>query len=437
MIRFDDAIGTATRAVLPLVRDRRVEVTLVRDASGSVTVVLPNDTVSVNDRSALQATLDRELGRFSPGPRSVVLEVRDLVDAHDVIGSADRIRLPEHPGFWLVDRLLTNQDWLRTPLSATPQVPTATAFSIKGGVGRTTALVVLAWHLARTGRRVLVVDLDLEAPGAGPMLLPAMPDYGVVDWCVESLVGQADDALLETMIAPAPLAQGTNGDILVIPAFGRLTKDYVAKLGRAYMPSVDREGLFEGLAHRLRALLSHTAHRREPPDVVLLDSRAGLHDIGSAAVTQLGAEVFMFARDDAQTWDAYSRLFQHLRMARSVTWGMPDDDLRWRLKMVASQVDAASSALSAWTDRSYSAWTGFYDAETADVPTVAFERDDESAPHHPLPILFDPRVRGYDFVSGSNRPEWAFVESAFGPFLERAAIRLFADAATDASGVAE
>ena len=40
-----------------------------------------------------------------------------------------------------------------------------TFYSFKGGVGRTMALVNSAVTLALRGRRVLVVDFDVEAPG--------------------------------------------------------------------------------------------------------------------------------------------------------------------------------------------------------------------------------------------------------------------------------
>ena len=39
-----------------------------------------------------------------------------------------------------------------------------TFYSFKGGVGRTMALVNIAVALALHGRRVLVVDFDIEAP---------------------------------------------------------------------------------------------------------------------------------------------------------------------------------------------------------------------------------------------------------------------------------
>ncbi|MBK9643792.1 MAG: tyrosine-protein kinase family protein [Deltaproteobacteria bacterium] len=38
-------------------------------------------------------------------------------------------------------------------------------YSFKGGVGRSTAAAITALLMAREGRRILLVDLDLEAPG--------------------------------------------------------------------------------------------------------------------------------------------------------------------------------------------------------------------------------------------------------------------------------
>ena len=40
----------------------------------------------------------------------------------------------------------------------------ATFYSFKGGVGRTLALLNVAYELADSGLKVLVVDFDLEAP---------------------------------------------------------------------------------------------------------------------------------------------------------------------------------------------------------------------------------------------------------------------------------
>lgn len=438
-MRFDDALT----AMVARVSERfptgaPTGTTIVRDAMGMLTLVLPDESLTSTEWAPLAADLHARLERFSPGGRRVLLRKSDLIDSTDVLESRDRTLLADARGIALVDRLLTNQDWLREPRTAQPPIPTATFFSIKGGVGRSTAAAVLAWHLARQGKRVLVVDLDLEAPGIGGMLLSDLPDYGLVDWCVESLAGSADDDLLEQMLAPSNLAEGTTGDIRVIPAYGMRTGDYVAKLGRAYMPSFDEEGRQIGLADRLLMLLQTAANRVEPPDVVLLDARAGLHDIGSAAVTQLGAEVFLFGRPDAQNRDGYTHLFRHLRHARSVHFGMPDEDLRWRLKMVSAQIEVTQGAREAAVEIAYEIWTELYDDQTevrikpavtsAPPHAKVFSPGDEEAPHHPVAITFDPRVRTFEFLTPEGRPTLDVVESVFGRFLALATERLEPDA---------
>jgi hypothetical protein len=162
---------------------------------------------------------------------------------------------------------------------------------------------------------------------------------------------------------------------------------------------------------------------------VLIDARAGLHDIGAAAVTQLGAEVFLFARDEPSSWDAYERLFDHLRMAHTVRWGMADDDLRWRLKMVAAQLDGTEDAFEHWVNVSYESWSQFYDDENDQIGSTpqTFERADSAAPHYPIPIFFDPRMRGLNFVTPGKRPEWNSIEGVFGGFLKGATARLFGE----------
>jgi cellulose biosynthesis protein BcsQ len=433
-MRFDEALTTMLdRVASRFPQGAPTGTTIVRDAVGVMTLVLPDDALAPAEWEPFAAELDAGLSPYSPGHRRVLLRASDLIESADVLESSDRALLPDAPRVALVDRLLTNQDWLRQPRVTRAPVPAGVLFSIKGGVGRSTAAAVLAWYLARNGRRVLVVDLDLEAPGIGGMLLSDLPDYGLVDWCVESLAGAADSALFEQMLAPSPLADGTSGAIHVIPAYGARTQDYVAKVGRAYMPSFSGEGIQLGLADRLLALLKAAGERIEPPDVVLLDARAGLHDIGSAAVTQLGAEVFLFTRSDMQSRDGYARLFSHLRRSRGVHFGMPEEDLRWRLKMIAAQIEVTVGDLEAAVEASYEIWTALYDDEQ-EAGATAFSRGDEAAPHHPIPVTFDPRVRAFDFLTPERRPTWDLVDSIFGRFVRSAAERLNLEAAGTSAG---
>lgn len=436
-LRFDQVIPTTKEILDKYFGSCAFETTIVRDSFGALTIVLPDDALA--DTSAwneLALQLHQSLGIYSPGEGQVLLSQRDLIDASDIMESPDRVRLPDVPNTWLVDRLQTNQDWLREPLVQRPPLPTAVAFSIKGGVGRTTAFALWAWSLARAGKKVVLVDLDLESPGVAGLLLSKdrMPDYGLVDWLVEALNGQADEALLRDCLVDCELASNTPGRIQILPAFGTKTSEYVNKLGRVYMPTFAPEsGKFLGLAERLLMLLEQLSNLSDKPDLVMLDSRAGLHDIGSAAVTRLGAEVFMFARDDYQSWQAYQQLFEQLSHSRSVTVGMNDDDLRWHLKMIGAQLDATESAKLRFTEASYSVWSDeLYDDETGEpskkdeetAPQV-FDLKDDSAPHSPFIVQFDFRVKAFDLINPENRPDWNVIETAFGGFFAGAAARIF------------
>ena len=90
-----------------------------------------------------------------------------------------------------------------------------TFYSFKGGVGRTMALANVAVHLARRGRRVLVVDFDLDAPGLDtfPPLRPEEPVPGLVDYVVEYLkTDQAPD--IRGFVGESPAVD----NLLVMPS---------------------------------------------------------------------------------------------------------------------------------------------------------------------------------------------------------------------------
>jgi len=250
----------------------------------------------------------------------------------------------------------------------------------------------------------------------------------VVDWLVEALTGRLDADLLEDCVAMSALAGDTPGIIQVLPALGQATRDYVAKIGRVYFPPLSRDGTELGLSERLIGLLHLIATRQERPDVVLLDARAGLHDIGAAAVSRLGAEVLLFARDEPQSWHTYRVLFDHLARSRGVEFGMPEEDLRWRLTMVAAQLDKTEQALDRWVEASYESWSALYDDESRaseqGPPAQTFVRDDPDAPHYPLPVYFDGGLRSLSLSRAGNRPAWPAVEAAFGPFLKGVVGRL-------------
>lgn len=311
--------------------------------------------------------------------------------------------------YW-VDRLMTGRDWW-TVGAPRPEkeVPRWTLFSVKGGVGRSTTAAVLAWHLTRKGERALVVDLDLESPGLSSALLDhrTQPKFGVTDWFVEDLVGQGDQ-VVESMVAEPSWADDFEGDVHVVPAHGRDPGEYLAKLGRVYMDTNH-----DPWTARLERLLVQLEDQVKPT-VVLLESRSGLHDIAAATVTDLDAQVLLFATDSESNWTDYEILFRHWQKQ-----GLAPN-IRERLSIVSALTPELNTDayLSGFRER---AWDLFRDhlydkvrpsSESDDAFT--FDIDDEDAPHNPIAIHWN---RGLAPGTSLRNLEPTTVKQAYASFL--------------------
>src|SRR6056297_1972842 len=190
-----------------------------------------------------------------------------------------------------LDRRIVGADWMAHPVLESGAIPRIAFVSIKGGVGRSTALSIAATHLAQAGLRVLTVDLDFEAPGLGATLLKPeeLPTYGVVDWLVENGLSGTDSTFRADCIGMSSLL----GGVSVVPAFGSRTlahpADALAKIARASL-----EDMRDGIAFSLRDQLQEMLESLEATgdyDIVLIDGRAGLHETTAAPVLGLGAKV--------------------------------------------------------------------------------------------------------------------------------------------------
>ena len=161
-----------------------------RDLNGRVRLVVREsllaDPGSGKAFSGLAARLKDALGPHAAPEESLLIFEEDLEEAR---GGAPAFPLEGMDSVRVVDRLASETPWnLIAPEST--GAPRIVFFSVKGGVGRSTALAVSAWSLAQSGKKVLVLDLDLKSPGLSASLLPEdrRPQYGLVDWLVEDLV---------------------------------------------------------------------------------------------------------------------------------------------------------------------------------------------------------------------------------------------------------
>ncbi|MER7321726.1 ParA family protein [Streptomyces albidoflavus] len=331
-----------------------------------------------------------------------------------------------------LERTVIGTDWARS--SPAPSAGASrrrdrrvALYGFKGGVGRTTATAVLARYLAGTGRCVLVVDLDLESPGVSNLLEdPAgIPRHGIVDHLIEGGVGNADG--LELVARSSALPFKGNGEVWLAPAGGSPLEgepyDYLAKLNRIYS---DLAGLNPGdgdrpfasrLEEAIAACEDQVTELSRPPDVVLLDSRAGMHDIAAVTLTHLSGLALLFAVDNPSTWEGYRMLFTQWQQRPALA-----RELRERLRIVAAMFHSAGDAkrLPALRDRAQELFaTTLYDQfdeDDTDDELYHPPLEDDDAPHAPIPILFGNDLVGLDPLRSRDWPELPFVEAAYRTF---------------------
>ena len=168
-----------------------------------------------------------------------------------------------------------------------------TFYSFKGGVGRTFALVNVAVELAKSGRKVLLVDFDLEAPGIHTFsaLSPKEPHAGVVEYVTQYIATQTSPDVRHFVYETEDLSDcGGEGRVWVMPA-GRCDQDYRNRLSSINWKELygERDGylFFEDLKAQWVSAFA--------PDYVLIDSRTGHTDVEGICTRQLpDAVVILF-----------------------------------------------------------------------------------------------------------------------------------------------
>lgn len=306
---------------------------LIRDLKGRLRLVVKPGSGATVDWSALRALLDVELSPWffgpilrcdhgSPDARRLA---QQLIQQHrtptirwpaewptelDLTLGAPATPLPSR---WCgSQRLLTKESWLSSTPASPPwqfgsQTPMVISFfSFKGGVGRTTALALTAYHLSRSllfptanqpvdTRPVVLVDLDLEAPGLGALFgLP--PGPGVIDALLEhSITGSISPSTLTSIVRTV----NTQGVALEVITAGDLGQHHLEKLGRLDYLGGGQDGA-SPVGAALRALLEAIKARTPTPKFILIDARAGLHDLGGLALHGLSHADVLVGRDNEQ-----------------------------------------------------------------------------------------------------------------------------------------
>ncbi|NET60329.1 MAG: AAA family ATPase [Symploca sp. SIO2E6] len=229
-----------------------------------------------------------------------------------------------------------------------PQI--VTFYSFKGGVGRSTALGMVAILLASRNRRVVMVDFDLEAPGISILFRPNVAsenqeqNYGVLDYLHQRhLTPEENIPSIEDCIYQIDLP--SRGELFLVPA-GEYDENYIHRLA-----DCDRrtwQSFYKGAINPVRQLIDDIK-KQVDPDVILIDARTSFNDTAAIALLDLAdIGIICFSPTD-QSFDGLRWVIKAARK-QSDYQGKPD--LRFLLTpmpiLAEAQLDAWITKAEDW-----------------------------------------------------------------------------------------
>lgn len=341
--------------------------------------------------------------------------VKALGDVDPLGAMVRQLRAPlgDLPNAFVVERLLSNESWLR-PADHNPKEwpPVVAFYSFKGGVGRTTTTALTALTLAREGKRVIVIDLDLEAPGIeGYFFRPddeaGKSRAGVVDFILElALFGEEHPWDMNDFVLPYsdPAISASGGSLFVVSA-GKLDETYMERLGRVNLADIGRK---QGQDNPLRALIRRLLAWGSA-DVVLVDCRTGFTDLGGITLNGLSALDVLVFRAGETDRRYLPVVLRHIQRFRTIPVRTPEvaEQLAKSFVIVYTMVDTPAkpdeaeqyiAELRSYTSRE--CWKHVFEQFSESGYTYP-SADASDSPMEPVPhdVVLIPYLREFSMLS--------------------------------------
>lgn len=182
-------------------------------------------------------------------------------------------------------------------------------YSYKGGVGRTIALIETAYNLAKAGKRVMLLDLDIEAPSLHNIFSDRVNDgfvgvqYGIIEYLYKTVVQGMSDVSVDDIYCSLQMSD-ISGEIFLIPAVKKINKEYIYQIDRLQTEKVQERQVFDGVFRYVRDNL-HV-------DTILVDTRAGFNAWGSLSLLSLSNQVIFVAYPNAENIEGLNIAFEML-----------------------------------------------------------------------------------------------------------------------------
>lgn len=390
-------------------------VTIIRDIKGKIRLFIEQlnpRSIEEAEIADLKSFLSSKLGNYygndiwlPAGEKDGYKALIDTIQDERVLAPWDDESVL--PRWYILERHIAKQAWTDNTLGQPPWSENLVAqkhkpaivsfFSFKGGVGRTSALVATALTLARNGHRVAVVDLDLEAPGLATIFsTDNSNNLGVIDYLLEKKIQEQDWKLRTHLISiNEPTLLGDDGESIYLLPAGTIDDNYLEKLAR-----LDFQNLVDGeLQSTMVDMLKELNKEARRLDFILMDARAGFHDIGGLAITALSHAAVIFGTQSRQSWAGLTHVIRHL-----ASHGI---DERLPLILVhsmapASGISGRETELTQFREQAYIVFQENYYSEDETVP----DANNREEPFFPVVVPYQESLRGdIALFSRNSTPE--------------------------------
>lgn len=410
MIVFNNTLDYAKRSFLRWdAKEIVTDVTIIRDVQGKISLFLEStEKPQEMDSCKLEEIYQNDLQGFFSG--RIFWEK---------CGKSDRARIEimkpiikENREYWktegnikfyICERPIAKKAWVNTAQISEPvwsyqdavagnKAKVITFYSFKGGMGRTTALAGVALSLAEQGKNVMMIDMDVEAPGLSTLFFDDhVVKNGVLDYLIEAPLNEncsITDYVLN--ITDSILIKENDGNLYLMSA-GKVDDNYLQKLARIDYQDNRENNLKLSLQKMLIAL--DIAYQL---DYILIDARAGFHDMGGIAVSQMPHGAVLIGNGSKQSWDGLTQVIRTIAKAHTEEFAiMIVDSMCAR----ATSEKAAAQRQEFLTMAYTTCVENYYNEEQA-IPGI----EADGVEHQPQYIPYDSELmQGFELFSDGDK----------------------------------
>ena len=305
----------------------------------------------------------------------------DLIDNSELIHNSKNIYFAERSAD-LFNWVKFNSEKLKI------DVPIISFYSFKGGLGRTTTLLLTAILLAKKGKKILLIDFDFEAPGLASIFINASEKMkqdwqgvkGVLDFMCDYEANKSDINKLNLndyfFICNDSKLVSKGGELYIVPAISfnlSNEQNYIQKLSKINFNINKNILILDELIISLK--------NRINPDYIFIDCRTGINDIGGLVFNHYADMLFLFFFGNAQNMFGLKSIIPILKKIK-------EKNINLDINLINSPAPLNENDFYDtkvfYLDNSYEIFCTYFYNENEDFP----DKEDVNELHYPIDIRY-------------------------------------------------